>query len=48
MYGEFEEINHFSEGEWDRDLNSKYEAIIKAAYDKMCCYHCRSAYYYKE
>lgn len=48
MYGEFEEINHFSEGEWDRDLNSKYEAIVKAAHDKMCCYHCRSAYYYKE
>lgn len=43
--GEFEVLNHFSEGQWDSELESKYNNIIEAAKTKMGKYHCRETVY---
>lgn len=43
--GEFEVINHFSEGQWDSELEAKYNNIIEAAKTKMGKYHCRETVY---
>ena len=43
--GEFEVINHYSEGQWNNELESKYNTIIEAAKTKMSKYHCRETVY---
>ena len=43
--GEFEVLNHFSEGQWDSELDSKYNNILDAAKTKMGKYHCRETVY---
>lgn len=43
--GEFEVLNHFSEGQWDSELESKYNTILEAAKTKMGKYHCRETVY---
>lgn len=43
--GEFESLNHFSEGQWDNELDSKYNNILDAAKTKMSKYHCRETVY---
>jgi len=42
---EVETVNTFSEGEWDRPLEQKFESAVEAAFRKAGVYHCRSAYY---
>ena len=43
--GEFEVLNHFSEGQWDSELEPKYSNILDAAKTKMGKYHCRETVY---
>lgn len=43
--GEFEVLNHFSEDQWDSELDSKFTDIIEAAKLKMKKYHCRDTVY---
>lgn len=43
--GEFDIINHFSEGQWDNELDPMYNEILDAAKSKMSKYHCRSTVY---
>lgn len=43
--GEFEVLNHYSEGQWDSELESKYSNILDAAKTKMSKYHCRETIY---
>nr|DAI24060.1 MAG TPA: hypothetical protein [Caudoviricetes sp.] len=43
--GEFEVINHYSEGQWDSELEPKYSTILEAAKTKMSKYHCRETVY---
>ena len=43
--GEFDIINHFSEGQWDNELDPKYTDILEAARVKMNKYHCRDTVY---
>lgn len=43
--GEFEVLNHYSEGQWDNELESKYSNILDAAKTKMSKYHCRETVY---
>lgn len=43
--GEFEVVNHYSEGRWDNELESKYSNILDAAKTKMSKYHCRETVY---
>ncbi len=38
-------VNTFSEGSWDRPLDAKLEAAVKAAFGKASTYHNRSAWY---
>jgi len=42
---EVEEINSFSQGEWDKPLDEKFSPAVEAAFSKAGSYHCRSAYY---
>ncbi len=42
---EVEAINTFSQGEWDRPVDSKLEAAVEVAFKKASIYHCRSAMY---
>ena len=42
---EVEVLNTFTRGEWDKPLDSKFEAAVEAAFRKAGSYHCRSAYY---
>lgn len=43
--GEFEVVNHYSEGQWDSELEPKYSNILDAAKTKMGKYHCRETVY---
>lgn len=43
--GEFDLINHFSEGQWDNELDPMFDDILEAAKSKMGKYHCRSTVY---
>ena len=43
--GEFEVINHYSEGQWDSEIEPKYSNILEAAKTKMSKYHCRETVY---
>lgn len=43
--GEFDIVNHYSEGQWDNELDSQYNEILDAAKSKMGKYHCRSTVY---
>ena len=43
--GEFEVLNHFSEGQWDNEFDNKFTDIIEAAKIKMKRYHCRDTVY---
>jgi hypothetical protein len=40
-----EEVNTFSNGEWDKPLDEKLVPAVEAAFRKASAYHCRSAYY---
>ena len=43
--GEFEVLNHFSEGQWYSEFDNKFTEIIEAAKTKMGKYHCRDTVY---
>ena len=40
-----EQVNCFSEGEWDADLPAHLQAAVQAAMEKATCYHCRSPHF---
>ena len=42
-----EVIARFSEGEWEPELPSQFDAAVKAAKAKAVCYHCREPRYIK-
>lgn len=42
---ELEEVNTFSEGEWDTPLDPKLVPAVEAAFNKAGSFHCRSAYF---
>jgi hypothetical protein len=42
---EVEVVNTFSQGEWDKPLDTKFEAAVEAAFSKASAYHCRYAVY---
>ena len=44
---ELEQINHFSENEWDCELDEKFNAVVEAGKEKATDYHCRDAYFVK-
>lgn len=44
---ELEQINHFSENEWDCDPEWKFDSVIEAGKEKATDYHCRDAYFIK-
>ena len=44
-YAIVEQINHFSEGEWDAELPVYLEDAIQAVQEKATCYHCRAPHY---
>lgn len=44
---ELEQINHFSENEWDCELDEKFNAVVEAGKEKATEYHCRDAYFIK-
>jgi hypothetical protein len=43
-----EQVNCFSNGEWDTELPDFLEAAVQAAKEKAICYHCRSPHYITE
>ena len=45
---EVELVNKFSEGEWDKDLETFLKEPVKAAMKKARIYHCRYPVYYKK
>lgn len=44
-YLDAEIVNTFSDGEWDKDLENKFENAIDSAKRKALHYHCRKSYY---
>ena len=42
---EVEEVNTFSQGEWNKPLDEKFTKAVEAAFGKAGSYHCRGAYY---
>lgn len=44
---EMELINNFSEEQWDKNLDEKYEDIVDSAIRKAKSYHCRTVYFVK-
>ena len=42
-----EQINYFSQNEWDTELPPYLEAAVEAAMEKATCYHCREPHYVK-
>ena len=47
-YLEADVVNTFSEGEWYKDLENKFENAIDSAKRKALHYHCRIPYYIRE
>lgn len=45
---ELEQINHFSENEWDSELDEKFNAVVEAGKGKATEYHCRTPYFIKK
>lgn len=45
VIGEFDFVNHYSEGTWDNESVLLYKDIVDAAKLKMSKYHCREAVY---
>jgi len=48
LYGKFEVINSFDMGEWDEELSSFLEEVVKQAKRKSNMYHNRYAIFYKQ
>lgn len=44
---ELEQVNHFSENEWDNELDEKFNAVVDAGKEKATDYHCRDPYFIK-
>lgn len=40
-----EELNKFSQGEWDQPLDPTFLPAVEAAFKKAGCYHCRCSHY---
>lgn len=40
-----EEVSRFELGEWSVEPPAELESAIEAAYDKVACYHCRTAHF---
>lgn len=44
---ELEQVNCFSENEWDCDLEEKFNTVIEVGKEKATEYHCRTPYFIK-
>lgn len=47
-YAIVEQINYFSDGEWDAELPAHLEQAVHTAMFKATCYHCREPHYITE
>ena len=45
---ELELVNKFDQGEWDKQLDEKYKAVVDAAKRKAMDYHCRIPYWIQQ
>ena len=43
-----EQVNCFSQNEWDAELPAYLEAAVQAAMEKATCYHCREPHYVRD
>ncbi len=48
IFALIEQINCFSESEWDAELSAHLEAAVHAAVEKATCYHCREPHFIRE
>ena len=44
-YAMIEQVNYFSQNEWEADLPAFLEAAVQAAMKKATCYHCRMPHF---
>jgi len=47
IFALIEQINCFSESEWDKELPAYLQAAVQAAVEKATCYHCREPHFIK-
>ena len=40
-----EQVNCFSDGEWDKELPAYLEQAVRTAMEKATCYHCREPHF---
>lgn len=48
MYAVVEQVNYFSNGEWEVELPAFLETPVRASMQKATCYHCREPHYIAE